>query len=107
VLAVVFLIFVSCASEEFEGPTGVKLTLKARTMLKSATDTVKINEALIGVSKIDFRPEGNVDKSEPDKIVYNGPYVVDLLNGNTSPEIKWVFVDPGVYREVKVSAQAF
>jgi hypothetical protein len=102
-LAVVFLFFVSCASEELEGPTGVKLTLKARTMLKSASDTVKINEALIGVSKIDFKPEGSELNSVSEKIVYNGPYVVDLLNGNTSPEIKWVFVDPGVYREVKIS----
>jgi hypothetical protein len=103
-LVVIFLFMVSCTGEEFEGPTGVKLTLKARTMLKSASDTVKIHEALIGVSKIDFRPEDYDTKSGPEKIVYNGPYVVDLLNGHTTPEIKWVFVEPGVYREVKISS---
>ncbi len=102
-LAVCLLFMFSCASEELEGPTGVKLTLKARTMLKSASDTVKINEASIGVSSIDFKPEVNETKSVAEKIVYNGPYVIDLLNGNTTPEIKWVFVDPGVYREVKIS----
>src|SRR5690606_18489621 len=47
--------------------------------------------------------EGYNIKDVSEKIVYNGPYVVDLLNGNTTPEIKWLFVEPGVYREVKIS----
>ncbi len=101
-LALVFLLN-ACQKDDPIEPNGIKISFQAVTGLKSSADTMIIEEAFIGVEAIDLKREGEADSATVEKIVYEGPYVVDLLNGTVSPAIRWIFAEPGYYREIDVT----
>ncbi len=99
------IFFFSCNDEDFEVPTGVKLTLKTshtRVLQSSSKDTVQIIEAFVGVKTINFKPFGNKTTDIPEKIINRGPYYFDLIKGDSNPEIRWIEVDPGLYRKIEI-----
>ncbi|MGM0621488.1 MAG: hypothetical protein ACQETJ_10620 [Bacteroidota bacterium] len=121
------LIFATSCQEErleeqtlSEGQTAARLSLKASTQpqatsLKSASvlfDTMIIDEAFIGVEKIKFKPlvdhkelkEQNRNQ-ENQKIIFKGPYEINLLTGESYPEINWLEVYPGVYKEIELETE--
>ena len=104
-LLVPVFFLVACSKDDYDEPNGVKIRFQAKSTLKSSADTVLINEAYIGIADIDFVQAGNRDTSGLEKIVHEGPYVVDILKGTITPGIRWIFVKPGQYRQIKLSAQ--
>ena len=105
----IYIIFVAgifllsaCQQEEIGGPTGVKIAFRAVSPLKSAADSIMLTEAYIGVGNIDLKRTGEADTTNLEKIVYEGPYVVDLLNETISPAIRWIFAEPGSYRRIVI-----
>ncbi len=100
-LAGIFL-FDACKDDDFEAPSGVKITFQATSLLKSTANTILLEEAYIGIGNIDLKRVGENDSAAIEKIVYDGPYVADLLNGTISPAIRWIFAEPGSYREIEI-----
>ncbi len=103
-VAGIFL-FSSCIDEHLEVPNGVKLTLKTShsAVLKNFyADSVIIDEAFIGVNNINFKPSGKGIPDYPEKIVMRGPYYFNLIEGDSNPEIKWIAVDPGLYKKIEI-----
>lgn len=97
------LLLNACQEDNFNEPNGIKISFQAVTDLSSSADTIILEEAFIGVKAIDLKRAGEADSAVVEKIVYNGPYVVDLLNGTVSPAIRWIFAEPGYYREIEVT----
>ncbi|MDD4755002.1 MAG: DUF4382 domain-containing protein, partial [Prolixibacteraceae bacterium] len=112
IFAASLMLLNSCNDDDLDGRTGVRLIFKSSTppaTLKSASvnniDSVVIEEALIGVEKIKFKPLGEDDDVDMGKIVFNGPYAIDLLNGNSDPAINWAEVEPGLYKEIELETE--
>lgn len=104
------MLFHSCNDDNTDGRTGVRLVFKSATTaaVKSATvstDTVVITEALIGVEKIKFKPLGDDDDEDMGKIVFNGPYAINLITGDSDPLINWEEVEPGMYKEIELETE--
>lgn len=94
------ILFFSCTKDDIDEPNGVKVAFQVKSVLKSSSDTVLIEEAYIGIEEIDFKLEKNPDTVGLEKIVNEGPYAVDLLNRSITPAIRWIFVEPGHYRKI-------
>jgi hypothetical protein len=125
-VAASLVIATSCQEERLEeqtlqeGQTAARLSLKASTQpqttqLKSASmlfDTMIIDEAFIGVEKIKFKPlvdhkemkEQHRNKDHQ-KIIFEGPFEINLLTGESYPEINWLEVYPGVYKEIELETE--
>jgi len=125
-VAASLLITTSCQEERLdeqplpEGQTAARLSLKAgtqpqTTQLKSASmlfDTMIIDEAFIGVEKIKFKPlvdhkemkEQHRNKDHQ-KIIFEGPFEINLLSGESYPEVNWLEVYPGVYKEIELETE--
>ncbi len=105
------MIFHSCNKDDHDGRTGVRLIFKSSSTsdLKSASvtdiDTVVFTEALIGVEKIKFKPFGEDDDDGMGKIVFNGPFAIDLLTGDSDPAVNWEEVEPGLYKEIEFETE--
>ncbi len=101
--AAVNFLFSGCSHDDYiQEPNGVKVFFKVIPMLKISADTLQIEEAFIGIEEIDFIPEGETDTVISEKIIYEGPYAVDLVNGIVTPGMKWIFAKPGLYRQIKI-----
>lgn len=122
-VAASLIIATSCQEDRMEeqqlqeGQTAARLSFKAVTQtqtksLKSASalfDTMIIDEAFIGVEKMKFKPlvdhkemkEQHRNKDHQ-KVIFKGPYEINLLTGESYPEIDWLEVYPGVYKEIEL-----
>ena len=67
------ILFFSCTKDDIDEPNGVKVAFQVKSVLKSSSDTVLIEEAYIGIEEIDFKLEKNPDTVGLEKIVNEGP----------------------------------
>src|SRR5690606_10817142 len=104
ILLFILIIIQACSTDEMDVPNGVKIRFQPTSILKSSSDTLLINEAYIAIDEIDFIPNGKPDSTGIDKIVHNGPYTVDILNGTITPGIRWIFVRPGGYNQITLTS---
>src|SRR5690606_18152837 len=51
-------------------------------------------------------PAGISDTTGQEKIIHEGPYIVNLMTGNITPSIRWVLVEPGRYRRIEFTAKS-
>lgn len=106
-----FVAFTSCNKEDlgnFSEQGEVKLTFKAITSgtLKSlSAGTTEITEAWLGVEKIKFKPLTEDNDPKAEKVVFVGPFTADLISGVTTPEIDWMLIEPGLYKEVEFESE--
>jgi hypothetical protein len=118
ILAGGLMLFQSCTDDGVQDRTGVMIHFASSSSpaMKSAVtkstavsdiDTVIFTEAMIGVEKIKFRPLGEEDDDDVEKIVFVGPYAVNLLTGDTDPAINWVDVEPGLYKEIELETDNY
>ncbi len=102
---------------------GVNLQMKAVTKLSTinngrtnATD-LEFNQVLLGVRELEFETQEEDDQEDSDddsdgedddgeddneKIEFKGSYVVDLINGTSTPDFGLAELQPGVYDEIEI-----
>ena len=102
----------SCNETIPEDETNVRVTFKSATSatgLKSASidgiQDIEITEAMIGIEKIKFKPLGEGRNDHQEKIVFKGPYSINLLTGIAEPPIDWTEIIPGMYKEIEVETE--
>ena len=62
-----------------------------------------IKEARVSVRNIQFDfPDGVVDTLGEDKISIDGPFVIDLMTGVSTPAISEFTIEPGIYKRIDV-----
>jgi len=97
-------IITSCSEEEI-GFADVKLAISSNSSVSGPSNGrisghLEFTQALIGIEKIEIKSN---ESGEEDDNEYNyiGPYVVDLLNGSSDPELPFTEIQPGVYNKVE------
>jgi hypothetical protein len=102
---------------------GVNLQMKAVTNLstidngRTNTTGLEFNQVLLGVRELEFETQeeddqedsdddsdGDDDDGEDDNedIEFKGSYVVDLINGTSTPDFGLATLQPGVYEEIEI-----
>ena len=111
IVSIVILLLASCSSDpQLEG---VKLKMKAVTTQSSINGRLNatgltFTDIMIGVDEIEFETELEDDQEdisgEDDelKVEFEGPYVIDLINGTSTPNLGVGDVPTGVYDELEI-----
>lgn len=111
IVSIVILLLASCSSDpQLEG---VKLKMKAVTTQSSINGRLNatgltFTDIMIGVDEIEFETELEDDQEdisgEDDelKVEFEGPYVIDLINGTSTPNLGIGDVPTGVYDELEI-----
>ena len=115
-----YLLMMGCSNDPIA--EGVTLKMKAVTNQSiingrtSASDLV-FNEILLGVRELEFETseeddhensnddiDGENEDGEDDneEIEFKGSFVVDLINGTSTPEFGLADVQPGLYEEIEI-----
>lgn len=102
---------------------GVNIQMKAVTNLSTINNgrtnatELEFNEVLLGVRELEFETleeddqensdddsDGEDDDGEDDneEIEFKGSYVVDLINGTSTPDFGLATLQPGVYEEIEI-----
>lgn len=121
-ILIVGSLWVGGCSNDDPAAEGVKLKMKAVTTLSeingrtSATGLV-FSEILLGVRELEFESleeddledsnddsDGEDDDGEDDneEIEFKGSYIVDLVNGTSTPDFGLADVQPGIYEEIEI-----
>lgn len=73
-----------------------------------AADSLVFNEFLAGVTEFEFETpeeeeqEENGEEDENEELEFEGEFIVDLLNGTSTPDFGIADVIPGVYEEIEI-----
>ena len=99
-------LFSACENDEDTKPIGIELEMKAVSQIASmrkATleDNIVFTEVLLGVTELEFEEAMNDDS----EIEYEGNYIVDLLNGTSTPDFGFSDLLPGIYSELEVELE--
>ncbi len=101
---------------------GIKLQMKAVTSLstingRTSATGLEFSQILLGVRELEFETleeddledsnddlDGDNDDGEDDneEIEFEGSYVVDLINGTSTPDFGLASVQPGIYEEIEI-----
>lgn len=92
---------------------GVKMKMKAVTTQSSINGRVNatgltFTDIMIGVDEIEFETdleddqEDNLGEDDELKVEFEGPYVIDLVNGTSTPNLGIGDVPTGVYDELEI-----
>lgn len=110
-LAIAGLMVVACGSDP--AMDGVKMKMKAISSLSTINGKIKatgltFTEVKLGVEELEFETEDeNSDEDlhgedDSEKVEFEGPYTVDLINGTSSPSFGLADVVGGVYDEIEI-----
>jgi hypothetical protein len=83
----------------------VKLEMKAQTNLSTINSRVMntglvFNEVLLGVTELEF--ELLNEENDDDDIEFEGLFIVDLINGTSTPDFGIASIAPGIYEEIEL-----
>ncbi len=115
---------VSCSENDTPTAANVKLEMKATTSLskingsgRSMASGLVFHEVLLGVTELEFETQEE-DQSEEDhdaedgedhdgedeneEIEFEGHFVVDLINGTSTPDFGVADILPGLYEEIEI-----
>lgn len=119
------IVLQSCSDSDDPSTTRVGLQMKATTNLSSLrtgrtqNSGLEFQQVLIGVTEIEFETleeEQSEDSDEyedadgdgeddSEEIEFEGEYVVDLINGTSTPDFGISTLLPGVYEEVELEME--
>ncbi len=130
VAAMVFLMILgtvlqSCSDSDDPSATRVDLEMKATTSLstlksgRTKNSGLEFQEVLIGVTELEFETleeddaeeNGEYDDEDGDgeddneEVEFEGRFVVDLINGTSTPDFGVSTVVPGVYEEIEIEME--
>jgi hypothetical protein len=117
VLAIAGLMVAACDSSSSDPKLeGVKMQMKA--VASSSTINGKISatgltftEVRLGVEELEFETdledseEDNSGEDDSEKVEFEGPYTVDLINGTSNPSFGLTDVAGGVYDEIEIDVE--
>lgn len=113
VLAIASLLVAACDNNGDPKLEGVKMQMKA--VASSSTINGKTNvtgltftDVRLGVEEMEFETdeedsdEDNSGEDDSEKVEFEGPYTVDLINGTSNPSFGLTDVATGVYNEIEI-----
>ncbi len=124
VFTVIGLVLISCNDSNTPGTASVQLEMKATTSLSKISASGRrmasgaiFREVLLGVTELEFESaeenqveaendahDGDSDgEAENEKVEYEGSYIVDLINGTSTPDFGVADVLPGNYKEMEIN----
>lgn len=105
------------ACSDDETTTGINLDMKAVSSLSTIKNTgaraaatgIEFTEITLGVKEVEFETQEEDDlenssgvEDESDKIEFEGPYLVDLIKGVSTPDFGVGMVVPGAYTQIEI-----
>jgi hypothetical protein len=83
----------------------VKLEMKAQTNQSTINSRIMntglvFNEVLLGVTELEF--ELLNEENDDDDIEFEGQFIVDLINGTSTPDFGIANIAPGIYEEIEL-----
>jgi hypothetical protein len=108
-------IFLQSCSEDIDPRAAqVKLEMKAKTSLstlngRTANTGFVFKEVLLGVTEIEFETleedEQEDAEGEDEEIEFEGQFIVDLINGTSTPDFGIADIAPGIYEEMEIEME--
>ena len=113
VMMAIGITFTSCDSDDPSNAAVIDMKMKAKTSAnnvagRSAVENVTFNEVLLGVSELELETiqedelEELEGEDEEEEVEFEGRFVVDLLNGTSTPDFGVSSIVPGVYDEIEL-----
>lgn len=110
ILSLMLFSLTSCSDEEIGSYTKSGFSIQQRTTVnKPANDTkqtvnplignITFTKVLMGVQNIKLKTN-NKTKDKNEKFDFEGPYQFDVLTGTSTPTIKPIFMEPGIYHKI-------
>ncbi|MCF6222677.1 MAG: hypothetical protein L3J34_03000 [Flavobacteriaceae bacterium] len=104
--------FISCNNEDPSSQS--TFSMQQKTVLRKSSiankqgtsnaliGTLTFSKVLVGVSKIKFEKEFEMDDDEnEEEMEYRGAYTFDVLNGTSTPAVLPIEMTPGLYHEIE------
>jgi hypothetical protein len=117
VLAIAGLMVAACDSSSSDPKLeGVKMQMKAVASSstisgKTSATGLTFTEVRLGVEELEFETdledseEDNSGEDDSEKVEFEGPYTVDLINGTSNPNFGLTDVAGGVYDEIEIDVE--
>lgn len=117
VLAIAGLMVAACDSSSSDPKLeGVKMQMKAVASSstingKTSATGLTFTEVRLGVEELEFETdledseEDNSGEDDSEKVEFEGPYTVDLINGTSNPSFGLTDVAGGVYDEIEIDVE--
>ncbi len=111
------MILQSCSEDSDPSLAQVNLEMKAQTTQSTLNNGRKMNaglvfnEVLIGVTELEFETleedelEDSEGEDENEEVEYEGQFVVDLINGTSTPDFGLASLAPGIYEEMEIEME--
>lgn len=108
-------VIIACDSSEDPSLANVDIQLRAVSSQgainpggrTASTSAIEFNEFYIGVTEIEFETEmDNMGSDDDDyEIEFEGRFVVDALNGTSTPDFGIADLAPGLYHEIEIEME--
>lgn len=109
-LALILLI-VGCASTLSDAVVNLKIIAPTQsTEIGNALtiDGIEFLKAKVVIQEIEFKLAQNCNQDDNElEVDYEGPYVVNLLNGSSTPDLGQIDLNPGPYCEIEFEIEAY
>lgn len=104
VLLFSFLALIGCENSDDVNPSGVELEMKAiaqNASIRKSTleNSIVFTDVMLGVKEIEFEIEEDEFSAE---LEFEGRFIVDLLEGTSSPDFGFSNLVPGEYSEIEM-----
>jgi hypothetical protein len=121
-MLIVGSLWVGGCNDDESTAEGIKLQMKAVTSLstingRTSATGLEFSQILLGVRELEFETleeddledsnddiDGDNDDGEDDneEVEFEGSFVVDLINGTSTPDFGLANVQPGIYEEIEI-----
>lgn len=105
-LILLFSLFLlaACDKENPVQETGVRIHFISDLAVHAddRSDNLKITEAVMGIEQINLKLAGIDTTGTGVKAIFNGPYRLNLIDGNLSPNVRLILADPGKYENIEL-----
>lgn len=102
------MVFSSCADENqnLVSKADVKLSFRSNSSVSGSgngrvSGHFEITRALVGIEKIEIKSDAKGEEDEHNEYTFIGPYIIDLLDGVSNPELPLSAVEPGIYNKAE------
>ncbi|MCX2744122.1 hypothetical protein OO013_09610 [Mangrovivirga sp. M17] len=111
------MIMQSCAEDSDPRLAQVSLEIKAQTTQSTISNGRQMNsglvfnEVLVGVTELEFETleedelEDIEGEDENEEVEFEGQFVVDLINGTSTPDFGIASLTPGIYEEMEIEME--
>lgn len=111
------MIMQSCSDDNEPGVAQINLEMKAQTTQSTINNGrtmntgLVFNEVLLGVTELEFETleedelEDIEGEDENEEVEFEGQFVVDLINGTSTPDFGIADIAPGIYEEIEIEME--